>query len=51
MLVGPNVTLQITGAGFDVLEEPFPVKPWSVPHRSGPDYNVRTDNAVLSARG
>jgi hypothetical protein len=51
VLVGPNVTLQITGEGFDVLEEPFPVKPWTVPRRSGPDYKVRTDNAVLSARG
>jgi hypothetical protein len=51
VLVGPNMTIRLTRQGFDVLEEPIPVKPWGIPHRSGPDYKVRTDNAVLSARG
>jgi hypothetical protein len=50
VLVGPNTTVRLRGGGFEILEAPKHIQPWKL-HRRGQDYKVRTDCAVLSARG
>jgi hypothetical protein len=50
VLVGPNTTVRLTKNGFEVLEAPKHFRPWKL-HKRGRDYEVRTDCAVLSARG
>jgi hypothetical protein len=50
VLVAPNTTVRLTSRGFEVLEAPKHFRPWKL-HQRGQDYKVRTDCAVLSARG
>jgi hypothetical protein len=49
VLVGPNMTVRVTDRGIDILEAPRHIRPWRVSRNS--EYKVRTDTAVLSARG
>jgi hypothetical protein len=49
VLVGPNMTVRIIDQGIEIVAAPRHIRPWHVdPHGQ---YQVRTDNAVLSARG
>ena len=51
VVTGPNIAVQITRQGFDVIEEPTHYKPLLIRGPGGRYYKVRTGIMVLSARG
>jgi hypothetical protein len=51
VLVGPDVTIEITKTGFEILEQPKHPRVWRIRHKPGEDYKVRTSSWVIAARG